>query len=357
MQAEDEGVVPPMADEDASPRVVHGSLYEYSKLVALIDSQTTSVQINGTDFAVQLQEADLVLSRPSVQDNRESCIAPLIHQHDEELAQSREELAAKDQEIRLLTQQVEDGGDDVDTEGLRLARALVRKGQLIKRIQKLEQSVTLRYCRTTSMITVKLPIGRYTMVPSLSSKPLLWDPTPANLVDERVMETVEEEVPVEELEKMMNDRSCDVDTPMKAETPVKATLETPGTPRKAALETPTKAAWETPVKHPLSPLDSARGSSKRKRQLGVGTTVHLSNLPFVSTEDDVQSWFEGCGEIVRVLLPIFADSKKRRGYGFVEFISPDAAAKALELDGLLQHNRVVRVNLANAPTKCSRPSK
>jgi len=98
-------------------------------------------------------------------------------------------------------------------------------------------------------------------------------------------------------------------------------------------------------------LDQERKESVKRKQLNVATTVHLSNLPYVSTEDDVRSWFEECGQIERVLLPIFSDSQKRRGYGFVEFKTSLAAAKALELDGLEQHNRVVRVNFANSPTK------
>ncbi|VDO06287.1 unnamed protein product [Rodentolepis nana] len=60
-------------------------------------------------------------------------------------------------------------------------------------------------------------------------------------------------------------------------------------------------------------------------------TVFISNLPFVTTEDELKAIFQKCGEVVSIRL-VRDYAGKSKGFGYVEFPSPDQAALALELD-------------------------
>ncbi|VUZ52517.1 unnamed protein product [Hymenolepis diminuta] len=60
-------------------------------------------------------------------------------------------------------------------------------------------------------------------------------------------------------------------------------------------------------------------------------TVFVSNLPFVTTEKELEAIFQKCGEVVSIRL-VRDYAGKSKGFGYVEFPSPDQAAMALELD-------------------------
>ncbi|KAM3183276.1 hypothetical protein ACTXT7_010667 [Hymenolepis weldensis] len=60
-------------------------------------------------------------------------------------------------------------------------------------------------------------------------------------------------------------------------------------------------------------------------------TVFVSNLPFVTTERELEAIFQKCGEVVSIRL-VRDYAGKSKGFGYVEFPSPDQAASALELD-------------------------
>nr|CDS27729.1 squamous cell carcinoma antigen [Hymenolepis microstoma] len=60
-------------------------------------------------------------------------------------------------------------------------------------------------------------------------------------------------------------------------------------------------------------------------------TVFISNLPFVTTEDELKVIFQKVGEVVSIRL-VRDYAGKSKGFGYVEFLSPDQAASALELD-------------------------
>ncbi|KAM7534460.1 hypothetical protein Aperf_G00000111755 [Anoplocephala perfoliata] len=60
-------------------------------------------------------------------------------------------------------------------------------------------------------------------------------------------------------------------------------------------------------------------------------TVFISNLPFSTTEEELKTIFEKCGEVASIRLARDYAGKSK-GFGYVEFTSPDIAAAALKLD-------------------------
>jgi RNA recognition motif-containing protein len=70
-------------------------------------------------------------------------------------------------------------------------------------------------------------------------------------------------------------------------------------------------------------------ASKRKPQQP-SRKIYVGNLGFDITEDDVYRHFEPCGEIQWVKVATFQDSGKCKGFGWVNFKSPEAAAWAVK---------------------------
>ncbi|KKF97524.1 Nucleolar protein 13 [Ceratocystis platani] len=58
--------------------------------------------------------------------------------------------------------------------------------------------------------------------------------------------------------------------------------------------------------------------------------IYVGNMPFTATEDDLYTLFEKCGEIDWVKVANFEDSGKCKGYGWVKFKEPTAAASAVK---------------------------
>ncbi|KAF7811347.1 protein gar2-like [Senna tora] len=63
------------------------------------------------------------------------------------------------------------------------------------------------------------------------------------------------------------------------------------------------------------------------------TKVYVGGIPFYSTEDDIRSYFEGCGTIIEVDAMKFPESGKFRGIAIISFKTEAAAKRALALDG------------------------
>ncbi len=57
--------------------------------------------------------------------------------------------------------------------------------------------------------------------------------------------------------------------------------------------------------------------------------IYVGNLPFSSSESDVEQLFATYGEVVSVALPTDRETGRPRGFGFVEMSSEDAR-KAIE---------------------------
>lgn len=64
-------------------------------------------------------------------------------------------------------------------------------------------------------------------------------------------------------------------------------------------------------------------------------SIYVGNLSYDISENDLQSVFADYGEVKRVYLPLDRETKRKRGFGFVEMSNDDEETKAIEtLDGL-----------------------
>ncbi|VFQ81238.1 unnamed protein product [Cuscuta campestris] len=70
-----------------------------------------------------------------------------------------------------------------------------------------------------------------------------------------------------------------------------------------------------------------------KENADVSTKVYVGGIPYYSSEDDIRSYFEGCGTITEVDCMIFPDTGKFRGIAIITFKTEAAAKRALALDG------------------------
>ncbi|XP_043716921.1 phragmoplastin interacting protein 1 [Telopea speciosissima] len=65
----------------------------------------------------------------------------------------------------------------------------------------------------------------------------------------------------------------------------------------------------------------------------IAAKVYVGGIPYYSTEDDIRSFFEGCGTITEVDCLRFPESGKFRGIAMITFKTEAAAKRALALDG------------------------
>lgn len=76
-------------------------------------------------------------------------------------------------------------------------------------------------------------------------------------------------------------------------------------------------------------------------------SIYVGNLSYDVTEEDLQTVFSEYGSVKRVYLPVDRDTKKSRGFGFVEMGSENEEQKAIEtLDGAEWLGRQMKVNKA-----------
>ncbi len=67
-------------------------------------------------------------------------------------------------------------------------------------------------------------------------------------------------------------------------------------------------------------------------------TLYVSNLPYKTTKEELQSHFEQIGPVIRAAIGWDHENKRSRGFGFVDMDERDAASaienlNATELDG------------------------
>ncbi|CAJ2631037.1 unnamed protein product [Trifolium pratense] len=63
------------------------------------------------------------------------------------------------------------------------------------------------------------------------------------------------------------------------------------------------------------------------------TKVYVGGIPYYSSEDDIRSYFEGCGTITEINCMTFPDTGKFRGIAIISYKTEAAAKRALALDG------------------------
>ena len=74
--------------------------------------------------------------------------------------------------------------------------------------------------------------------------------------------------------------------------------------------------------------------------------IYVGNLPFSSSEEEVENLFAQYGEVVSCSLPVDRETGRPRGFGFVEMSNEDAAKAIQALDGRDFGGRSLRVNEA-----------
>lgn len=82
--------------------------------------------------------------------------------------------------------------------------------------------------------------------------------------------------------------------------------------------------------------------------------IYVGNLSYKMTEDELHAAFSQYGEIVEAILIKDRDTGRLKGFGFVEFATPEGAKAALVMDGQELEGRKLKVNEARAKTEGGR---
>ncbi|XP_019091994.1 PREDICTED: nucleolin 2 isoform X3 [Camelina sativa] len=85
---------------------------------------------------------------------------------------------------------------------------------------------------------------------------------------------------------------------------------------------------------------------KKPTSQGGSKTLFAGNLSYAVQRSDIENFFKEAGEVVDVRIASHEDGSAK-GYGHVEFVSAEAAQKAMELNGKPLLGRDVRLDLAN----------
>ncbi len=84
--------------------------------------------------------------------------------------------------------------------------------------------------------------------------------------------------------------------------------------------------------------------------------LYVGNLPFQTTETDLQDLFAQAGEVVSVTIVADRETGRSRGFGFVEFATEDEAQQAKQrFNGMEFGGRTLRVDEAQERTETQRP--
>ncbi|GAB6043514.1 RNA recognition motif domain-containing protein [Endothiovibrio diazotrophicus] len=83
--------------------------------------------------------------------------------------------------------------------------------------------------------------------------------------------------------------------------------------------------------------------------------IYVGNLPFSTTDDDLRSAFEAHGEVSSAQVIFDRETRRSRGFGFVEMPNAHEADTAIEvMNGTDMGGRPLRVNEAR-PREDRRP--
>jgi RNA recognition motif-containing protein len=87
-----------------------------------------------------------------------------------------------------------------------------------------------------------------------------------------------------------------------------------------------------PKKEPEPTENAADGktSTEQKQDVNASRKIFVGNMGFKTTDDDLSRNFEKCGEIEWVKVATFEDTGKCKGFGWVKFKEPEAAAWAVK---------------------------
>ena len=75
--------------------------------------------------------------------------------------------------------------------------------------------------------------------------------------------------------------------------------------------------------------------------------LYVGNLPYTTTDEDLQSLFAQAGTVVSAAVVKDRESGRSKGFGFVEMSNGDEAQQAISLlDGKEFQGRMLKVNVA-----------
>jgi RNA recognition motif-containing protein len=80
--------------------------------------------------------------------------------------------------------------------------------------------------------------------------------------------------------------------------------------------------------------------------------IHVGNLAFNVTEDDLRTLFSGFGEVSAVNIIKERSSGQSKGYGFVEMLNNSEADKAMKgLNGTRLKDQPIKLSQAKPPSR------
>ena len=74
--------------------------------------------------------------------------------------------------------------------------------------------------------------------------------------------------------------------------------------------------------------------------------LFVGSLPWSITSDSLKALFAEFGEVTEAIIINDRETGRSKGFGFVSFATPEAAQKALELNGKEIEGRTIVVNVA-----------
>ncbi|NXJ29184.1 RBM19 protein, partial [Dicrurus megarhynchus] len=105
------------------------------------------------------------------------------------------------------------------------------------------------------------------------------------------------------------------------------------TPKETVPATPESQPWQRRLR-----------DDEEEEDLAESGRLFVRNLPFTSTEEDLEKVFSKFGPLSEIHLPIDKLTKKPKGFAFITYMIPEHAVKALaELDGQVFQGRMMHL--------------
>ncbi|KAJ7295984.1 hypothetical protein O6H91_Y151200 [Diphasiastrum complanatum] len=121
-----------------------------------------------------------------------------------------------------------------------------------------------------------------------------------------------------------------------------------------ARERGAQSAGKRDWKSPQSGGNNTNGTPGGSRPTGTDKTAFVKGFDKFQDEDTIRSglgeFFEECGEVSNIRIPIDRETGQSKGFAYVEFASNDAFSKAMELNGEELNGRYLVVNEASQPS-------
>ncbi|BFU18990.1 RNA recognition motif domain containing protein [Entamoeba histolytica HM-1:IMSS-B] len=73
-------------------------------------------------------------------------------------------------------------------------------------------------------------------------------------------------------------------------------------------------------------------------------SVHVSNVEYTTTKEELEDLFERCGVVLKVNIPINQFTQTTMGYANIEFKNSNAVEKAIKLTGTNLNGRYIEVS-------------